>query len=87
MFRGGVRLDWDISKYDKITLQGDVYVGEEGDTVPVPILTPPFSQNVTGDSSVSGGNFLSRWSHEFSDTSNLSSVVLRSNQSGARRDT
>src|SRR5262249_37151089 len=39
-----------------------------GSTVPVPILTPPFTQNVNEHDGIAGGYFLNRWTHRISDT-------------------
>ena len=68
--RGGFRLDWDASKNDLVTFQGDIYKGKSGDTVTVPDLNV-ISRNVTADTEVNGGNLQGRWSHAFSDTSNM----------------
>jgi iron complex outermembrane receptor protein len=59
MGRGGFRLDAETSSRDTFTLQGDIYSGDE---------------NVAagGNAGVSGGNLLGRWSHAFSDESDMS---------------
>jgi iron complex outermembrane receptor protein len=58
MGRGGFRMDAEPSSADTLTLQGDYYAGHEGTT--------------TGRANVSGGNVLGRWSHNFSDRSDMS---------------
>jgi iron complex outermembrane receptor protein len=59
MGRGGFRVDAEPSLEDTFTLQGDYYAGHEG------VITG-------GRANVSGGNVLGRWSHVFSDRSDLS---------------
>lgn len=62
MSQGGFRMDAEPSLQNTLTLQGDMYDGE---------------QNLaTGDaSSVNGGNILGRWLHTSSDDSNISLQV------------
>jgi len=59
MGQGGVRLDWDASEADLLTVQGDFYGGR--------IAMP----GTNGDTVVDGGNALGRWSHTFSERSGL----------------
>jgi iron complex outermembrane receptor protein len=58
MGQGGFRLDWARSKADLFTLQGDYYSGR-------------MAQLRAGDTVVGGGNAIGRWSHRFSDRSDL----------------
>ncbi len=39
--RGGFRFDWEPTKDDAITLQGDIYSGTEGQVFAVPLPSPP----------------------------------------------
>jgi iron complex outermembrane receptor protein len=59
MGRGGFRMDAEPSSKDTFTLQGDYYAGHEGITT-------------GGRANVSGGNALGRWSHVFSEDSDMS---------------
>jgi len=59
MGRGGFRVDAEPSLQNKLTLQGDYYAGHEN--VPT-----------GGRANVSGGNLLGRWSHTFSEDSDMS---------------
>jgi iron complex outermembrane receptor protein len=59
MGQGGVRLAWDASPVNHVTVQGDVYEGR-------------IAQLGTPHIAVSGGNVLGRWSHTLSKTSDLS---------------
>jgi iron complex outermembrane receptor protein len=53
MGQGDVRLDWDASEIDHLTLQGGLYGGR-------------ISQSSGNDVAVSGSNVIGRWSHAFS---------------------
>jgi iron complex outermembrane receptor protein len=68
--QGGFRLDWDASKNDLVTLTGDVYRVDAGESASVPVLAPPFSKLVSGTSEYEGESILGRWTHTHSDTSN-----------------
>jgi iron complex outermembrane recepter protein len=59
MGRGGFRVDAEPSLENKLTLQGDYYAGHEN------VMTG-------GRANVSGGNLLGRWSHTFSESSDMS---------------
>lgn len=52
--QSGFRSDWDVSKQDQLTVQGDIYRGRAGET--------PDSSDFTH---LFGGNLLSRWSRSF----------------------
>ncbi len=58
MGQGGFRMDWDTSKSNLFTLQGDYYSGRMG-------------QRNANDSVADGGNVIGRWSHSFSERSDL----------------
>jgi iron complex outermembrane receptor protein len=58
MGQGGFRIDSEASPQNPLTLQGDFYLGDEKST--------------TGDTRTGGGNVLGRWSHTFSDDSDMS---------------
>jgi iron complex outermembrane receptor protein len=59
MGRGGFRMDAEPSAENAFTLQGDYFAGHEG-------------IETGGRANVSGGNALGRWSHIFSDESDMS---------------
>jgi iron complex outermembrane receptor protein len=61
--RGGFRVDWQPSRANLLTVQGDAYVGNEGQIFSVPTLTSPYTQQLTRDTDVSGGDVLGRWTH------------------------
>jgi len=58
MCQGGFRMDWDTSNSNLFTLQGDYYSGRMG-------------QRKANDSVADGGNVIGRWSHSFSERSDL----------------
>lgn len=59
--RGGFRIDWDASAHDAVTVQGDLYRGNYGKTLTLPLLVQPFSTTFDSDNDFSGGNLLARW--------------------------
>ncbi len=65
----GMRSDWDLDEEDKITFDGAYYNGEEDLRTTLSTLTPPFRQILNADGVISGGHFLTRWEHAYSDTS------------------
>ena len=72
--RGGMRLDWDASESNSFTFQGDVMVGEfAGKTTNAvnSLSFAPTTADLVGDSQVRTANFITRWKHRFSDTSDM----------------
>ena len=69
--RGGLRLDWEASDINRLTFQGDYYQNNTGETVDQPILTAPFVNRANFTDDNEGGNVLGRWTHDFSETSQL----------------
>ncbi len=75
MGQGGFRTDWDLSRQDNLTIQGDSYQGKVGQRTLVSSFTAPFSTVVDEAGGVSGMNLLGRWRRSLSETSNLSLQV------------
>lgn len=73
--RGGFRLDSEPGGHDSFTLQGDLYDGRAGWTLVAPILVPPYRAIADYPDKFSGGNLLGRWTHEFSDSAEMSLQV------------
>ncbi len=73
--QGDARVDWRISPRDSVTVEGDAYRGNAQETVypnyPAIGLSPPFPDSVA----MSGGYALGRWTHQFSDRSDLAMQV------------
>jgi len=70
--REGFRIDWDTSAQDLLTLQGDFYDGHSGQTVPMTAPLPLGNHQRDGNTDVRGLNLLTRWTHTYSDTSDMS---------------
>jgi len=70
--RGGFRADWEPSREDLVTLQGDYYSLHTGGNLTTPLLVAPFSATYPTDNQSHGGNVLGRWTHTFSEKSQLS---------------
>ena len=76
LLHGGFRADDPISARDSLTLQGDIYTGEEGATiVHIFSIDPPVTDNLDTRTSLSGGNILGRWNHIFSSRSDTTFQV------------
>jgi iron complex outermembrane receptor protein len=73
--RGGFRLDRGKSGPTKFTLQGDVYSGDIGQRLNVPVLMPPFSQTLDERFRASGWNVLARWERKISSKSEASAQI------------
>jgi len=64
MGQGGGRLDWNITKTDKLTVQGDVYHGDTGDVVNEPSITVPYNTFIRSKTKLTGGNIILRWNKQ-----------------------
>jgi iron complex outermembrane receptor protein len=71
LLHGGFRVDSDLSGTDTLTLQGDLYAGDEGESIVHSILSPPENLNEFRHTGLSGGNVLGRWNRKFSTQSDL----------------
>ena len=69
--RSGFRMDWDASERNTLTLAGDLSTGTLAQSFLLATLTPPFQQTAHDDLNIRGGNLLARWSHTFSDASDI----------------
>ena len=76
LFHGGFRADTKISPKDSVTLQGDLYAGNEGSTIShIFSVDPPITGNLNTITDLSGGNILGRWEHTFSGRSDTTLQV------------
>ena len=64
MSRAGFRSDWKATGAQTVTFLGDIYDGELGERVTIPILTAPFSRSYNQHVPVRGGNLLARWTYK-----------------------
>ncbi len=62
---GGFRTDWKLQESDDLTLQGDVYNGDEGQTSSISDLSGSLSRPHHAQTEVDGGNVSSSWTHGF----------------------
>ncbi len=68
--RGGFRVDSNVTTKDSVTVQGDLYHDNFGETLTVPSLTSPnFWSTYPNNGRESGGDLLGRWNHSFSRSS------------------
>jgi iron complex outermembrane recepter protein len=68
--RGGFRVDSNVTTRDSVTVQGDLYHDNFGETLTVPSLTSPtFWNTYPNNGYESGGDLLGRWNHSFSRSS------------------
>ncbi len=68
----GFRIDWAPNSPNQFTFQGDYYTGHAGYRQTTPLAFPPYSLSYDSKDDFSGANFLSRWSHTISESSDFS---------------
>jgi iron complex outermembrane recepter protein len=66
LLHGGFRVDTVLSKKDTLTIEGDVYTGDEGSVIVHSTFTPPDNPEVERLATLSGGDVLGRWNHTIS---------------------
>jgi len=71
VMRGGFRVDGEVSNSDLLTVQGDIYTGDVGETLRLTFLEAPFERIREYEAAIAGGNLLSRWVRTFSDGSDV----------------
>jgi iron complex outermembrane receptor protein len=70
LLHGSFRADSKISSNDSLTVQGDMYTGQEGATIiHIFSIDPPVVGNENVNNQLAGGNILGRWNHSFSSRS------------------
>ena len=69
--RSGMRMDWFPTEENHLTLQGDYYYGTVSESARLVSLTPPYSRIAYLTEWNRGANTLGRFTHDFSDTSQL----------------
>jgi iron complex outermembrane recepter protein len=73
LLHGGFRADTTLSSKDSLTVEGDVYTGNEGATIiHIFSVDPPVVDNLDVRSALAGGNVLGHWNHTFSSRSETS---------------
>ncbi len=71
MQQGGFRMDWNQFSGGTLTLQGDLYHGDDGERTYVGSFSPPSLVALAGNDQVSGGNVLGRWRRDFAGGSDV----------------
>ncbi|MDB6020146.1 MAG: TonB-dependent receptor, plug [Pedosphaera sp.] len=71
ILHGGGRLDWEPVAGDRFTLQGDHFQGDFGDLTRSVSLMAPNAKDFSAINRKTGDNVLARWTHDFSDSSQL----------------
>jgi iron complex outermembrane receptor protein len=69
--QGGFRMDWKRDNRNTYTLQGDLYTEEAGQRVTATSYTPPYSQTVDGNTQLSGGNIMGRWTRDMGNGTDI----------------
>lgn len=69
--RGGLRLDWDISYQDSLTVLGDYYDGRSDQDIVTTSFSPPDNLILSETEDISGGNVLLRWQRRPSEESDI----------------
>jgi iron complex outermembrane recepter protein len=71
--RVGFRLDWTVLPTDDLTVQGNIYDGETGQTYPLisASLSPPYKRPFSTRTDIAGGYLLTRWKHRSSPSSEI----------------
>jgi len=73
---GDFRSDWDLSARDALTVEGDILTGRERETLTSFLSLDPPLVVTFGDAIRPGaGEFLGRWTHTFSDCSDMALQV------------
>jgi iron complex outermembrane receptor protein len=71
-FRGGFRTDFDLSARDTLMMTGEVSVINAGETLDVPLLTPPYLERRDAEIDRIGAHLLAQWTRDLGDGSELS---------------
>lgn len=69
--QAGFRADWTPRERDSITLEGDIFKGDDGIQTGIASYTPPSQSNVDGTEDVSGGDLLAHWTRELKNGSDV----------------
>ena len=71
MARGGFRMDWEADDRNSCTLSGDYYDGTFDEQIGKNSIYPPSYPVFSGEGANVGGDVLGRWTHQFSEDSEL----------------
>jgi len=65
------RLDWSPSPQNPVSVEGDLYQSEAGETAVLPVLDPPGARIASGPVSYAGGSLLLHWTHTLTGGSEI----------------
>jgi iron complex outermembrane receptor protein len=69
--QGGFRTDWDATKRDSVTVQGDLYDSTAGESVAITSVSAPSTNVINSNAELSGGNLLGRWHRDLGEGSDF----------------
>jgi iron complex outermembrane receptor protein len=69
--RGGFRMDWEKSETNAFTFQGDIYKGESNERAKNNVVSGSSTASFNRAVKIDGVNFLSRWKHNNSKSSEM----------------
>ncbi len=67
----GFRADWTPNNRDTVTVQGDIYDEEAGESVTAVTYAAPYSRVVDENAQLSGGNIMIRWTRAIHDGNDI----------------
>jgi iron complex outermembrane receptor protein len=67
----GFRTDWTLNKRDTLNVQGDMYLGRDGERVAISFYDPPSTEVFDGPHHTSGGNVVASWRRQLHGDSDL----------------
>jgi iron complex outermembrane receptor protein len=71
MGQAGFRTDWALRQRDTLTLQGDLYSGDAGQSLAINSYSPPYTAIVEQNAELGGGNLLGRWKRMLGEGSDI----------------
>ena len=67
--QGGFRMDWNASRRDSLTVEGEGYSSGLHRVLTTASLFPPYDEDFSSRASVNGGSLMTRWEHRLADGS------------------
>jgi iron complex outermembrane recepter protein len=67
----GFRTDWMTNARDTLNVQGDMYIGRDGERVDASYYSPPSVVLINSPNSTSGGNVIAGWRRQMSENSDI----------------
>lgn len=67
----GFRTDWAVNRHDTVNLQGDMYLGRDGERVAISFYNPPSTEVFDGPHHTSGGNVVGSWRRQLKGDSDV----------------